>query len=345
MSTISLQPLTHTIQAQGAPPFARQLFIAWVPFQRRAVAMQPEFGYALHHVGPSFRWRSLRPLEYLLKALQTLGLLIRHRPEVLWIQLPPAPLLYLAFLYQQLVQPHLKLIADCHNATFRQPWIQFPAVVRLLNRCDQVVVHNPFVEAQALALGIQPEKLVVLRDRTLSPASAQLPRPWALVPCSFNSDEPIAELLVAARQAPEITFVLTGNTARAVGRHDLSQVPANIRLPGFVSETDFNDLLAQADMVVGLTKLEGIQLSVANEAVSYGKPMVLSDTQLLRKFFYQGAVYVDPLDGGAIAAGCRTALAHTDQLKIEVIALKQDIDQEWHRQAAPLQAILGLSTS
>lgn len=318
--------------------------------------MEADFGYELHHIGVSFRSRVLRPLEYLLKAWQTLALLLRDRPQVLWIQMPPAPLLYLAFVYRQLFQQDLKIIADCHNATFRRPWIEFPGVIWLFNRCEGVVVHNPFVEEQALALGIEAAVLRVLRDRTLTPTPATPsaatattaataervadPRPWVLVPCSFNADEPIAELLQAARLAPDLTFVLTGNTRRAQGRHCLDDLPKNIRLAGFVPEAEFNALLASADAVVGLTKLEGIQLSVANEALSYGQPMVLSNTKLLQAFFPQGAVYVDPLDGAAIAQGCYTAIANAESLRRSVVALRQAVEAQWQQQAEPIHRLL-----
>ncbi len=332
---------------QGRPVLKRQLYIAWVPFQRRAVAMEAELGYELHHIGLSLKQRSLRPLEYVIKAWQTMVLLLRHRPEVLWIQMPPAPLLYLAFFYKQLFQQELTIIADCHNATFRRPWIQFPRVVSLLNRCQSIVVHNPDVEDQAIGLGMDASLLVVLRDRTLtidaesaSPEPVSYGTPWVLVPCSFNSDEPIAELLQAARLAPEITFVLTGNVSRAQGRHCLDEVPQNLKLAGFVSESRFNALLAQADAIVGLTKLDGIQLSVANEALSYGQPMVLSNTKLLQSFFPKGAVYVDPLDPEAIALGCRRAIEFSAPLRQSVVELKRDVDAQWRQQAEPIRLLL-----
>lgn len=341
-------PETHQVTLLPRHPvLKRQLYIAWVPFQRRAVAMEAELGYELHHIGLSLKQRSLRPLEYVIKAWQTMVLLLRRRPEVLWIQMPPAPLLYLAFFYKQLFQQELTIIADCHNATFRRPWIQFPGVVSLFNRCQSIVVHNPDVEDQAIALGLEASRLAVLRDRTLrldevelSPEPIAYSDPWVLVPCSFNADEPIAELLQAARLAPEITFVLTGNVNRAQGRHCLDEIPENLKLAGFVSESRFNALLAQANAIVGLTKLDGIQLSVANEALSYGQPMVLSNTKLLQSFFPKGAVYVDPLDAEAIALGCRRAIEFAAPLRQAVQELKQDVDEQWQQQALPIRALL-----
>lgn len=334
----------------------RQLFIAWAPFQRRAVTMQSAFGYELHHLGISFTWRALRGFEYVIKALQTLYFLLSRRPQVLWLQMPPAPLLYLAFLYRCLLQPQLTIIADCHNATFRKPWIQFPGVIALLNHCEQIIVHNPWVEQQALSFGIRAERLIVLRDRPLSnPAveanlvynqhnlSTEIPlisHPWLLVPCSFNDDEPIAELLAAATLAPDLTFVVTGNPARAKGRHHWDTLPPNVVFTGFVSEAIFNHLLAEADAVVCLTKLEGIQLSAANEAMSYGKAMVLAHTQLLRTFFDRGAIYVDPHDPQQIAVGCCRALEELENLRQDVQLLKVTVDQQWLEQSLSLQILL-----
>jgi hypothetical protein len=334
------------------PP--KQLFLAWVAFQRRAVTMQSYFGYDLHHINLSFKRKWLRPFEYLVKAWQSLALMLRDRPEILWVQMPPAPLLYLVFAYKTLFHPQVKLVADCHNATFRAPWINFPGCIALLNRCDLVIVHNDNVAQQARELGIRADRTQVLLDRiqALDPGAgfaelAQqlgLEAPWFLIPCSFNADEPIATILEAAGQAPDLTFVLTGNPARAKGHHDLSDrpshIPSNIKLPGFLPEAQFNALLYNANAVVGLTKLDGIQLSVASEALGCDRPMVLANTSLLQRLFPQGAIYVDPMDAQDLVAGCRQAQGDSDRLTAEVIALKGDRAQQWLAAAAPLRNAL-----
>ena len=327
----------------------KQLFISWLPFTRRSASMQPYFGYKLEFISFAFKHRFFRPLEYLLKAWKTLMLFLSQHPQVIWVQLPPTPILYLASLYnlyKVIFNRQVILIADCHNATFRPPWIKLPGIVTLLNRCHFVLVHNDWVEKQVLELGVTQERLYVLETRPALidcnkvSCHSNFPHPWILSPCSFNRDEPIEIILAAARLVPEITFVLTGNANRAQGIHDLSEKPTNVHLAGFLPKTEFDGLLCTTDAVLGLTTLEGIQLSVANEAVGAGKPMVISNTNLLKTLFYQGAIYVDSLNPQSIAQGCQDALVKKDELTKKVIQLQEARNKCWLTQASQLDKIL-----
>jgi glycosyltransferase involved in cell wall biosynthesis len=91
---------------------------------------------------------------------------------------------------------------------------------------------------------------------------------------------------------------------------------------------------------LGLTKLEGIQLSVANEAMGAGKPMVLSNTELLQRLFYKGAVYVDCLNPQSISKGCQEALLKKNELAKEVSELRAERDQGWQEQVNQVAATL-----
>ena len=327
----------------------KQLFIAWVKFQRRSESMQPYFGYETEFISFAFKNRLLRPLEYIFKTCKTLILFLSQRPQVIWVQLPPTPILHLAHLYKLLCYHQVTIIADCHNATFRPPWKLSPGLITLLNRCNLVLVHNNWIKDQAIKIGVKYEHLYILEDAVaivsheISPTQNVFTKPWILTPCSFNRDEPIDKILAAARLVPEITFVLTGNANRAQGIHDLIQKPPNVHLAGFLPKAEFDSLLCTTDAVLGLTTLEGIQLSVANEAVGAGKPMVISNTNLLKTLFYQGAVYVDAIDPKSIAQGCQEALSRKDELTKEVIKLKELREKRWLTQASQLDKMLTTS--
>jgi len=324
----------------------KQLFVAWVPFQRRSVSLKSYFGYELEFLSFAFKNRFLRPLEYIFKAWKMLALCLHQQPQVIWVQLPPTPPLHLAHIYKALFNRQVTIIGDCHNATFRPPWISSPGTLDLLNSSDLLLVHNDWVKKQAIEIGISNERLYVLEDpialvedRTEQNQNV-FPHPWILCPCSFNKDEPIEAVLDAARLAPEITFVLTGNTARAKGIHNLSDIPPNIKLAGFLPTAEFDSFLCNTDVVLGLTKLEGIQLSVANEAMGAGKPMVLSNTELLQRLFYKGAVYVDCLNPQSISKGCQEALLKKNELAKEVSELRAERDQGWQEQVNQVAATL-----
>jgi len=303
--------------------------------------MQSFFNYEIRFIRFAFRTRYLRPVEYLVKSLLTVSLYIKEKPDTVWLQLPPSFLLHITFLYRYLFNRSLVVVADCHNASFRAPWIRVPGTLALLNRCNLVLVHNSLVLQHSSNPKIKANRIHVLED---PPATINASKhaakgttgniaPQIVFPCSFNHDEPIAELLNAARLMPEVNIIITGNTDRAAGIHDLNNLPDNVELTGFIPSAEFDQLISRADVVLGLTRLEGIQLSVASEALGAGKPMVLSNTQALTRLFYQGVVYVDSLSAESIAHGCRNAIAGKERLQREVRQLRNLRYSLWFEQA------------
>ncbi len=257
---------------------------------------------------------------YLRALVQTIAVLKRQRPPVVWVQLPQVPALWAALLYRALFFPATKIVADCHNAQLRAPWSRFPLAQWSLSRADVILVHNEAMFEQAKVIGWPINKVHVLEDvppvlsdvkpTGLAKSQIDAPKPWVVFPGSFAADEPIAEVMEAARLAPDLTFIITGRPERAARNgHDISQLPSNMRLPGFLSIEVFDDLLREADVVLGLTREEGIQLSVCNEALGFRRPLVTSDTAILRQLFSDAAVMVSTNDPGSIADGCREALA------------------------------------
>ena len=291
-------------------------------------------------------------LDYLRLAWLSWQLLQAERPVVLWLQLPPVPLLWVALLHRRLRQPDMVLVADCHNATFRPRWLRVPFSLSLLNRCDRVLVHNEAVAVQAQALGVHQQRLFVLEDVPMLDAQPQppaappallagRPRPWVLFPGSFAADEPVGALLAAARRLPEVSFVMTGRRETAARHgHRLDDLPPNVLLPGYLDTADFDTLFRASDVVLALTREDGIQLSVCNEALGFGKAMVLSDTPLLRRLFAAAAVMVDSNNPDALAAAIGEALARRSTLEAAALAAGQARRQAWLARYAQLQAEL-----
>lgn len=333
----SVTPATADVPPAGP----RQLYIAWIEFQRRAVSMQQFLGFELQHVPPPFASRWLKPLGYLAQAFRTARLLRAARPAVVWVQTPPTfvPLLLVAL--RPLAGPY-RILADCHNGALEPPWSRVPGATRALNRCDRVLVHNAEARPMAEALGVAPGRITVLEDPPpqLTPpapaaAAAAPPAPYVLVPCSFAADEPIPMLLAAARLAPEIAFRITGNRRKAETLGYLAAVPANVSFTGFLSVAEFNATLWNAAVVLGLTSVEGIQLSVANEALGAHRALVLSDTRILRAMFGDAALMAENRPE-ALAAALRGALAQRPALEARSAALKVRRQAEWRQSVAAL---------
>lgn len=322
----------------------KQIYIAWVAYQRRPDSMRSAVGYALHFVAPPFTARWLKPLGYFAQAWRTLSLLLRERPDVVWFQQPPNFLAHLLLAARALPGLRFKLVADCHNAALRPPWLRFPGTVWALNRMDRVLAHNAEVEIAAGRLGIDGRRLRLLETR---PATIAEPlraatrdgidgAPTVLVPSSFAMDEPTDVLLRAAAMLPELRFVVTGRLAKARAKGFVERAPANVRFTDYLALDEFNGLLLGCDLVLGLTTIEGIQLSVANEAIGAGKPLVLSDTTILRELFGAAGMFT-PNEAEAMAGVVREALGRLDTMASRAAALREMREARW---TAQLQAAL-----
>ncbi|MBA3903423.1 MAG: hypothetical protein C0522_07090 [Rhodocyclaceae bacterium] len=318
----------------------KAIYIAWINYQRRAESMQNYFGYEIFYVATGHVSRRYKIGAYLLQCKRTLDILLRERPDVVWLQLPPNFLVHLLLLFRWISRRPIVVITDCHNAAFRRPWRLFPFTSFALNRGDLVLVHNRDVIGMAQRAGVLTERLRVLEDcvpslATVEPAGNNAA--MIVMPCSFHADEPIKAVLDAARQVPAATFVITGNRKKVESQGLIERAPANVVFPGFLPAEEFDRLLLGASAVLCLTTEEGIQLSAASEAIAAGRPMILSDTRLLRELFGEGAIFVDN-SASSIAAACRNAIEHGQKHSEAVRALGQRRMSRWLSAAAPIRA-------
>lgn len=315
------------------------LFIAWIKFQRRAVSMQPYFQYKLKFFDNLFHDRKLKIIDYLYNSFRTLLYLIKAKPSIIWIQLPPTPLLYVALIYRFFFR-NTKIVADCHNGLFSNKWIPYLKGGKYLNKVDIIIVHNNVIKDIALKAGLLASKVNVLETKPAdqvpdfsSDFDLGIVGPWVLMPCAFADDEPISVVFEAAKLIPDNKIVISGNTKRAEGRHDLSNPPDNVILTGYLSTKDYEALILKSSAILGLTTEKHIQLSVANEATGFEKPMILSNTALLKELFNKGAVFVDTMDSSSIAYGITSAISSLSELEDGVKQLKIERNIRWSSQA------------
>ena len=315
------------------------LCVVWTQYQRRAESICQELGYEVWYCPPPFEKRALKPLSYLIQSAKMLVKIVRSKPAVVWFQMPPNFLVFIGDIAVALTGRRTLLVADCHNASLRKPWSTSPLSRRSLSHAQFILVHNAEVYQQALELGIDEKKLLIVEDLPASPVAGasrmELPHPYAIVPCSFHPDEPILELLETARLRPDIHFMVTGNLNRARLHGFVAAAPENVHFVGFLDQSDYDYLLINADIVMGLTKYEGIQLSVAAEGLGAERPMVLSKTQILQKMFKDAACYTTH-EPKAMAASISTAIEQADALVVNAKALKAQRIADWRATVKPI---------
>jgi len=288
--------------------------------------------------------RSPRVIRYVALLLRTAWCLLRRRPALVVIQCPSVILGLWVVMLRPLLRYHL--VADLHNEAvipFNLSGAIYMKAIALIHRAaDLCIVTNshlvPAVERAGGKAFVLPDKVPDLRPR--AGVLGGSPRNIVFV-CTYAPDEPYREVIEAARALdPSVTLFVTGNYKKVPALHP----PDNVYLTGFVSERDYVALLSLADVIVDLTCMDDCLVCGAYEAVALGKPLVTSDTSMLREYFHRGTVYTQH-DSQSLAAAMTYALEHADRLATEIRALRVELAREWTNQRDALRQQLHLESA
>ncbi|MBN8579076.1 MAG: hypothetical protein J0L96_00285 [Anaerolineae bacterium] len=327
----------------------RSVFIVWKEYQRRVEVMAPYLGAECFYFHYSWEERSkfFKALSYILKTFNTLKCLLENKPSIILVQFPPAPPLYAVALYAWL--SGAKYVSDCHLGVTNARWLGWPLVKKLLAG-GVVIVHNEhLVEQTEAELQL---KAFVLRDGIVAKQSHEVgsnallkdlglyPNTYVIFPCSFSADEPIQEMIDAARLLPEIKFVMTWYVEK-LAKQIRDSLPPNVTLTGFLKTDDFNCLFANAGAALVLTKYENVQLSGMQEAMAFGIPAVVTDLRTTRFLYKNYPVYVDNTVA-SIMQGIKLALQHRINLEQQMNLLRIESEKEFIDQMATLKSALGM---
>jgi len=284
-----------------------------------------------------------------LQLVKTVTLLWRKRPPGVIVQNPSMVLAWVACLLKPLL--HYRLVVDRHTALMCElPPTRLPirGIVGYLNRytarkADLTIVTNNYVRGLVEEWGghgfVLQDKLPELRCVEVGPARLIEKHNIAYI-CSFLADEPVDEVLEAARRLEDSTVVyVTGDSGKYLRRRQ-GTIPGNVVLTGFLCETDFVSLLATADAVMVLTKRDHTLLCGAYEAISLGKPLILSNTQCLREYFRDGPIYAEN-KGSDIARAIRVVLDAQAPISRTIAKLRQSLDKDWARAFEQLRVTVG----
>jgi glycosyltransferase involved in cell wall biosynthesis len=285
------------------------MLMSWARHHGRTDALSKLLHIDSKYVYPEVRLPGPRLLSttirYLLSSVLTVIGLFRARRDdrtVIVVTPPVFPVL----LARLILRPN-RLIIDAHSGAFvgaRWTW-STPLLRRSCRNIAALIVTNEEI--------LQDDPLdcpvIVLHDpfeewpeTPSSPEDAHV-----LVPLGGGDDEPVRAIVAAAR-ASDRPFVFCGRTSP-------SDLPSNARATGFVTAEEYRQLVNEARVVVGVTDRDFTMQRVGYEAMFAGRALVTSDFEVLRRFFADAAVYVEPNDATSIAAGVSKAWASAEALE------------------------------
>jgi glycosyltransferase involved in cell wall biosynthesis len=307
------------------------LFISWAPHCSRSDNIARELGGVSRMVYAgwlgSTAWTVW--LKYLIQFVETLRVLGRERPDAVFVMTPPVLAGIPVWLYCR--WRNIPFVIDAHTAAFLHPrWRRLQSLqFELCRRAVTTTVTNEHLAGMIRAAGADAmivRDVPVRFDRT-APHFDRAGRFTVAVVCSFNYDEPIAEILTAAAALPDVAFLMTGDV-RCLDPALAAALPPNVTPTGFLSAADYGGLLQSADVVLTLTTRDHTMLRGAYEAVYQGTPVIVSDWPVLRQAFARGAVHVDN-SAAAISGAVRTIRENVARYRTEVERLRLDKLDEW----------------
>lgn len=313
-----------------------RLWVTWER-QRRNRSMSKQLNAQLVELDYDLaRW-----IKHPWMALKTFGILLRRRPRVLFAQNPSIVLSALAVIYGKLSPT--RVVIDSHNAGLfplegRNPVLNAVADW-ILRWSDLTIVTNDtlkqYVEQKGGRGIVIPDPLPEFSIASRARADARF---RVVFICTWAEDEPWQEVLEAAEQLRDsgIEIAITGRYAKRI---DAASAPSNVLLTGFVSDEEFQQLVADADAVMVLTTRMDCLNCGAYEAVALAKPLLLSDTRALREYFDQGVLYTDN-SAADIVRQLLALKAGADEQGQAIAQLRGRLSRDWDRYRLALEQYL-----
>lgn len=318
------------------------LFLVWGPQSHgpRSRVFARELGIPIRFV-TSTRRRGLlvAPFKYAVQGARTARLLWADRPQLVLVQSPPTFAAMAAWLYATVTGA--RFVVDAHSAAMMSPYWTRPRWLygRMTRRALATVVTNEHFAREIRRMG---GRAIVIPDIPTSfPPGQSYPVAGTfnvMVVNSFAPDEPLSEVVAAARDLREVSFYVTGDPNRD-GVEVPPDLPPNVRLTGFLPDDTYHALMFSCQAVLCLTTRDHTMQRGACEALWTGRPIVTSDWPLLREYFSAGTVHVDNTAGG-IREGVREMLRDHSRYEEEIGRLQAERRRGWQTAIGSLLELL-----
>lgn len=318
------------------PPVA---FVAWSPVGGRSREIAAALGGEARTIYGQGRFGKLSVIvRYLRSGVQTARYLRRRRPLAVIATNPPLLPGLIAWAYGR--RSGARIALDSHPGGFglqgdRVSAALQPLHVWLARRVTATLVTDGRLAERVESWGGEAE---IVHEAPIEwhgqPRARLRERPRVLFVCIFQRDEPVAEVIEAARLVPELDVDVTGDLDRCPsGLRE--RAPDNVRFTGFLSGQRYESAVLDADVVLALTTEPSSVMRAGYEAVYARRPLAVSGWPASRELFPH-AVHVDNHAAG-IAAGLRRAVAEHERLVAAAPAALALQQRRWERQLAALR--------
>lgn len=316
-------------------------FISWAPDCSRSDGIAKQFDGRSYLVYYGF-WGSHPAtilLKYLFQSIKTLSILFSERPSVVFVMAPPIIACFPVSLYCLLTGN--KFIIDSHTAAFfYKPWSKILFLHKFFSRrALTTIVTNTFLQGLVDSWKANSTIVTDVPIGFPDPKRPDLKGKHNLtLVASFTPDEPFEPFLHAAANLPHVQFYVTGDPSE-YDQEILALATENVSFTGFRPRSDYVGLLLASDAVISLTTLDHTMQRGAYEAIYLGKPVVTSDTEILRENFGTGTVHVQAT-ADSIFNGITEMIRQLSVYEEGALELRKSKHQNWNETKKALYSLM-----
>ncbi|MGI8687073.1 MAG: glycosyltransferase family 4 protein [Thermomicrobiales bacterium] len=365
-----MRPLTIAVDASRTLPAYRTGTEQYSVFLLRALmAMETPHRWELYAPGPPpddllplpprWEWRTI-PLPRLWTHLRLSWEMARHRPDVLFIPAHVVPVIHPRATVVTIHDLGYRRFPEAHTASARRSldWSTRWSV-RVARR---VIAVSGATRDDLVTMLDVPEKKITVVHHGVRPVVNRLPddavratvarlgitRPYVLFLGTVQPRKNLQRLIGAFRHVVDAglphTLVIAGRMGwlaepirAAVTACGLT---ARVHFAGYVADGDLPALYTGADAFAFPSLAEGFGMP-ALEALSYGVPVVASDTTSLPEIVGDAGLLVDPEDEAALGAALVRALADAPlRSRLALAGPERAARFSWERCARETLAVL-----
>lgn len=285
--------------------------------------------------------------RYVWQTYKTILVLFKDRPEIVIVQNPPvfAPLVVL--FYCKMLGA--RFMIDSHTSFLDKKWTYFHWLLKpiarmaTLNTChnfknlevferwgvEQAMVmrpYNPDYNRDELNKDLENKELAGLVEGSFLPI---------IMVNRFAGDDDWQTVIETAKLMPEADFFITGS----IPKNFNTKISDNIHLTGYLEHKEFIKLMWRCRMVLSLTLRKDTILWSIGEAMSLGKPFITSDTEVLRHYFGEVALFSKP-NKEELKERIEKANENREQAKIKIKEFVKKEKEDWQEQIKKVKNII-----
>lgn len=321
----------------------KKIWLTWER-QRRSVVLSESFGATLHIIE---KFGILRKIKCMLTSFKVVR---QKKPDILFVQNPSMLLAVVSCLLKKIFP--MVLVIDRHSnfqlhkekrSYFKRFMFNSLNHFTLVFADITIITNLPLYHSVKISGGapfILPDKLPDLNDSFVSNYKFKNYKSLLII-SSFGLDEPFDKILPAidnlAADMPDLKVYISGNCNK-LAPELLNNKPSAVEFTGFLPDDEFDSLLKSVDAVMVLTTIEYVLLCGCYEAIAAGKPLITSNTSVLKDLF-TNAIFVDP-SPESIAGGIIKCFKNLEHYELATIDFRSAYKNEWNSEFYKLNTLI-----